>query len=127
MTGSEHIDPMNEILARDPRYQPEAYEFVRDGLGVTVRKLKAPRHISGQELLAGLRTYALKEFGPMAKTVLNGWGICRTEDFGAIVFNLVDAGLLGKTEEDRLDDFSDGYDFDEAFRRPFLPSAHFSQ
>lgn len=122
MNGSENSDPMQAILARDLRYQPEAYEFVREGLGVTVRKLKAPRHISGQELLDGLRSYALQEFGPMAKTVLNGWGICRTEDFGAIVFNLVDVGLLGKTEEDRLEDFSNGYDFDEAFRKPFRPS-----
>ncbi len=121
----KHPEPGNllkEILSRDPRYTIEAYAFVRDGLEFTVRRLDDPRHVSGQELLAGLRDYALEEFGPMAKTILNGWGIERTEDFGEIVFNMVETGLLGKTENDSRADFANGYDFDEAFRQPFRPT-----
>ena len=109
------------ILARDPRYTAEAYALVRAGLDYTVRRLEKPRHVSGQELLDGIREFALAEFGPMTKTVFNGWGINRTEDIGEIVFNMVETGLLGKTEKDSRADFANGYDFDEAFRKPFRP------
>ena len=114
-------DLLEDILARDPRYTAEAYAFVRAGLDHTVRRLEKPRHVSGQELLDGIREFALAEFGPMTKTVLNGWGIKRTEDVGEIVFNMVETGLLGKTEKDSRADFANGYDFDEAFRKPFQP------
>ncbi|NQT93736.1 MAG: hypothetical protein HQ559_13330 [Lentisphaerae bacterium] len=80
------------------------------------------RHVSGAELLDGLRVYALQEFGPMAVTVLNAWGIRATDDIGDIVFQLVESGVLGKTDEDRRDDFAGVYDFDEAFTKPFLPT-----
>jgi uncharacterized repeat protein (TIGR04138 family) len=112
------------ILARDTRYAAEAYLFVRAGLDFTVRRLEKPRHISGQELLDGIREFALAEFGPMTKTILNGWGIRQTEDVGEIVFNMVETGLLGKTEKDSRADFANGYDFDEVFRKPFLPAGH---
>ena len=118
--GPEEL--LKEILSRDPRYTLEAYAFVRGGLEFTVHQLKKPRHISGQELLEGIREFAIEEFGPMSKTVLNGWGIQRTEDVGEIVFNLVETGLLGKTDEDNRADFANGYDFDEAFRKPFKPA-----
>jgi len=114
-------DLLEGILARDPRYTAEAYTFVRAGLDHTVRRLEKPRHVSGQELLDGIREFALAEFGPMTQTVLNGWGIKRTEDIGEIVFNMVETGLLGKTEKDSRADFANGYDFDEAFRKPFRP------
>ncbi len=117
-TAEELLDG---ILARDPRYTIEAYAFVRGGLDSTVRSLENQRHVSGQELLEGIRKFAIEEFGPMTKTVLNGWGIKQTEDIGEIVFNMVETGLLGKTDEDNRADFADGYDFDEAFRKPFRP------
>lgn len=113
---------LQTVLARDPRYTPEAYAFVRAGLDYTVRRLEKPRHVSGQELLDGIREFALAEFGPMTHTVLNSWGIRRTEDVGEIVFNMVETGLLGKTDKDSRADFANGYDFDEAFRKPFRPS-----
>ena len=120
------VDPseiLKEILRRDPRYSEAAYAFVRAGLDFTVRRLKKPRHVSGGELLEGLREFALNEFGPMARTTLAEWGITRTEDVGEIVFNMVESGLLGKTDEDSRADFAGGYDFDQAFREPFLPAA----
>jgi uncharacterized repeat protein (TIGR04138 family) len=73
-------------------------------------------------LLGGIREYALEQFGPMAYTVLDRWGIKKCEDFGDIVFLLVDYGVLGKTEHDRREDFAGGYDFKDAFVRPFEPS-----
>jgi len=122
MNQANPSDLLSEILNRDPRYTLEAYSFVRDGLDFTVRRLKKPRHVSGGELLEGLREFALEEFGPMTKTTLAEWGITCTEDIGEIVFNMVETGLLGKTDEDSRADFAGGYDFTEAFRRPFEPS-----
>jgi uncharacterized repeat protein (TIGR04138 family) len=118
---------LDAVLAKDPRYAREAYHFLREALDYTQRTLSKAnqgkmRHVSGQELLAGIRAYALQQYGPMALMLLNEWGIHRCEDFGELVFNLVDAGVLSKTESDSRADFANGYDFDEAFRKPFLPS-----
>lgn len=116
------------IYAEDRSYQKVAYGFVRRALEYTVKKVadsgeeRASRHISGYELLEGIREFALEQYGPMTKTVLNGWGIYNCEDFGKIVFKMVEYKLLGKTEEDSLDDFKNGYDFYEAFEEPFLPN-----
>ena len=114
-------DLLAPILEADKRYTAEAYLFVREGLDHTVRRLEKPRHVSGQELLEGIREYALQEFGPVAKRVLSEWGIRECLDFGHIVFNLVNHGLLGKTAEDSIEDFTGGYDFAEAFLAPFRP------
>jgi len=116
------------ILDEDSRYDEQAYLFMREALDHTIQTLDKPvdgpgRHVSGQELLGGIRTFAVDEFGPMALTVLGKWGVHSTQDFGNIVFNLVDKGILGKTEEDSLEDFLHGYTFDEAFRNPFIPES----
>lgn len=128
MQPNEYEDLLAQIVRADPRYPAEAYAFLRVGLDFAVKLYAKPdhgpgRHVSGRELLEGLRQCALKEFGPMAFTVLGTWGIHRTEDFGELVFNLVNRGLLGKTPEDKKEDFAGGYDFEEAFVQPFLPRA----
>ncbi len=115
-----------EICKKDPRYNPDAYFFLVEALDVTVKDIrkKQPdhgRHVSGKELLEGSKEVALDEFGPMSFTVLAEWGIHSTQDFGEIVFNLVEAGRLGKTESDSREDFKDGYLFAEAFLQPFEP------
>ncbi len=114
------------ILKDDPRYAPDAYQFARETLDFTSAMLTKPargeeRHISGRELLEGMRKYALQEYGAVAMTVLNSWGIFRCEDFGQIIFNLVEKGFLRKTEQDSIHDFDGSYDFETAFRKPFLP------
>jgi uncharacterized repeat protein (TIGR04138 family) len=117
------------ILLKDPRYTREAYLLVRDALDFTKKNLtrgvpiNEHEHVTGQELLGGLRDYLLAQFGPMAITVLEEWGIKRCEDFGEIVFNIVEAGLFSKTDTDSREDFQSGYDFDDAFRKPFLPQS----
>jgi uncharacterized repeat protein (TIGR04138 family) len=114
------------ITNRDQRFHRDAYLFVREALDHTQRKVhqakkQQVRHVTGQELLEGIREFALIQYGPLALTLLTEWGVTRCEDFGEIVFNLVESGLLSKTEEDSRKDFTGGYDFQEAFRRPFLP------
>ena len=108
-----------DVAQKYGRYKPNAYRFTLDAVHYTVQGLEEIRHVSGVELLDGIRRLALERFGPMAKTVFEQWGILRTEDFGEIVFQLVDEGLLGKTEQDKLSDFARGYDFNEAFVRGF--------
>lgn len=118
------------ICKEDPRFERKAYDFVRLGLDHTVKELRKKdaeraeksRHVSGPELLDGLRVYALDQFGPMAKTVLNAWGVKRCSDFGDIVFNLIEYNVFSKTENDRREDFADIFDFEEAFVKPFQPT-----
>lgn len=119
-------DTVTEIVKKDPRYQADAYFFLVEALDVTVKNIRKNqpdhgRHVSGRELLEGIKEYALDEFGPVAHTVFAEWGIHTTQDFGEIVFNLVEAGRLGKTESDSREDFKNGYTFDEAFLLPFEP------
>ena len=104
------------ILEQEPKYKFEAYSFGMAGLHYTVSRLPAPRHVTGRELCGGLRDYALEQFGPMARTVLEYWGIRSTVDFGKIVFLLIEAELLKKTEGDSIHDFENVYDFDQAFQ-----------
>jgi len=106
---------VEEIINKDPRYKADAYEFVMRALWFTQKKLKKQGHLSGRELLNGIREFVLDQYGPMAKTVLKHWGIESTDDFGEIVFNMVEHGLLHKTETDSRDDFKDVYNFDKAF------------
>ena len=120
-------EALDSIVASDPRYERDAYVFVRDALDFTTKQQKKAkgtsiRHVSGPELLEGVRQYALKEFGPMVMTVFDNWGIHSCEDVGNTVFNLISAGIFGKTEEDAIEDFKNVYDFKEAFVKPFAPA-----
>ncbi len=119
-------EALDSIVRSDPRYQRDAYVFLRDALDFTTKQQKKSkgtsiRHVTGPELLEGLRQYALREFGPMVITVFDSWGIHSCEDVGNMVFNLIGAGIFGKTEEDSVEDFRNVYDFQEAFVTPFSP------
>ena len=117
---------VEKILERDARFAREAYHFIREALDFTQKLISREnkgtvRHVTGQELLEGIRQYALQQYGPMTMTVLEEWGVNHSRDFGELVFNMVENGLLAKTEKDTRDDFQNGYDFAEAFRKPFWP------
>jgi uncharacterized repeat protein (TIGR04138 family) len=121
-------ETLEQILASHPQYPRDAYLFVREALDHTQKNITKSgrgklRHITGQELLAGIREYALQQFGPMTITVFEEWNIRACSDFGELVFNMVDSGMLAKTEQDSRADFATGYNFDDAFRKPFLPSS----
>ena len=120
-------EALESIVANSPRYHRDGYIFLRDALDFTTtqqKKIKgvSVRHVTGPELLDGVRQYALKEFGPMVITVFDSWGIQSCEDIGHMVFNLIGVGVFGKTEEDSIKDFKNVYDFEEAFVRPFAPT-----
>ncbi len=108
-------DPLTSILRKDPRYPREAYHFVRDALQFTNESTGEARHVSARELLEGIRVLARQQFGPLAKWVLADWNIRTTDDFGNIVFNMIEAGEMGKTPQDDVSDFARAYDFAEVF------------
>jgi uncharacterized repeat protein (TIGR04138 family) len=118
-------EKLDLIVEQDPRYDREAYHFLRDALDYTIKQRKKAKesgdHVTGQQLLDGIRQYALKEYGPMVPTVLGYWGVRRCEDFGEMVYNFIREGIFGKTENDSIDHFSGGYNFHEAFVVPYLP------
>jgi len=119
---------VEQVIQRDGRYHREAYAFVRDALEHTQKNIvrvskEAMRHVSARELLDGIRAYGLHVYGPMTLLVLNDWGIRRCDDFGEIVFNLIESGLFAKTDQDNREDFKTGYQFEEAFKKPFLPNS----
>ncbi len=110
---------IRDIAREEQAYKEDAYFFVFEALEHTMKKLSREGHVSGRELLEGIRDLALEKFGPMARTVLSHWGVCATRDFGRIVFILVERDLLGKKPEDSIEDFADVYDFESVFDQPY--------
>ena len=114
-------DAVDDLRSRGSHYAREAYVFVVAALGETVRQLPpersadpARRHLSGRELLLGVIRIAREEFGPLAPMVFDEWGVRATEDVGAIVFQLVEAGQLSARPEDTLADFTCGIELGAA-------------
>ncbi|MFZ4716539.1 MAG: Minf_1886 family protein [Chthoniobacterales bacterium] len=127
MNVSGFQEAVASAVSRDGRYRPEGYQFLRDSLDATIKRRSKGRkdppasHVTASELLDGFRNLALKEFGPMAPTVLEYWGIASCVDVGRMVFHLVECGAFSRTEEDTFEGFEKGFDFHEAFVVPFLP------
>ncbi len=131
MSGQPH--PFIQLLKRDSRYKLDAYQFVRESLAYAQDELgmgqqqevededdpPADAHLTGQQLCEAIRQMALEQFGLMARIVLESWGIRSTSDFGEIVYNLIEIGLMKKSDRDRREDFNDVFDFAEAFEREF--------
>ncbi len=105
---------IDNLAVKRGRYSPEAYYFTLDALNRTVAGLSVRRHLSGPELLAGIVRVASERFGPDTRHIFDSWGVSVTGDFGNIIFDLVDIGLLSKTDDDRPEDFADVFDLDEA-------------
>lgn len=127
MAANKFLEVVALIRKEDDRYATGAYVFLRQALDHTLKRIRkreggVTRHITGAELCEGIRDYGLEQYGPMARTLLEEWGIRSTEDFGEIVFNLIDYGIFGKTDEDSREDFRQIFTFEEAFSKPFRPS-----
>lgn len=123
-------DAVEKIIEQDRRYARDAFFFVRDALEITKRQVhkenrerREEKHVTGQQLLDGIRKFALKEYGPMTVTVFEEWGVRDCKDFGEIVFCMVEIGCFAKTKEDSRTDFQNGYNFADAFQKPFWPAS----
>ena len=140
---SDVQNPVTQLLQDDPRYQLEAYQFVREALtyaqeevmGQSADRPSEPkvesgtedapaaaevdRHLTGQQLCEAIRRYALEQFGYMAQVVLKNWGVTTTSDFGEIVYNLIRIGFMKKPASDRREDFDNVYNFEQAFCAQF--------
>ena len=125
--------PIIKVLKNDTRYKLEAYEFVREALAYAQDKMgidnsevtddddqaAKERHLTGQQLCEASRKYALEEYGMMSRLVLESWGIYSTSDLGDVVYNMIEAQLMKKSESDRREDFNDVFDFVDAFESNF--------
>lgn len=108
-TTVEEPDPVEDVIDEGDAFDPaDSDELDLDAAPVS-------RHVSGQQLCLGLRDFAIEQYGLLARTVLRSWGVTRCDDFGHIVFAMVDGGLMQKTDQDELEDFADVYDFNDAF------------
>ena len=128
---NEHHLAIFELLQQDQRYHLEAYLFVRDALAYAQKVMKMPattdegsdakqdHHLTGQQLCQAIREFALEQFGFMAKTVLNSWGIHTTGDLGEIVYNLIRIKEMRKSKTDHREDFDEQFEFDNAFEPRF--------
>ncbi len=119
MNACDPTKVLAELQERNPRFHRRAYVFLIDALHGVIAGMDERRHISGQELVEGVRGLAMQRFGPLARTVLEYWGINTTDDLGEIVFALVDIGVLVKQEQDRPEDFQDLFDFEEVFEHNY--------
>lgn len=111
---------IREIRMKDNRFAEDAYIFVMEALEFTVSSLEERRHVSGRELLDGIVGFSRLQFGMLAFSVLESWGIRATDDFGAIVFHLVEAGILARQESDSLDDFDDVFDLESELAKNYF-------
>jgi uncharacterized repeat protein (TIGR04138 family) len=139
-------EELARIIAGDPRYSIDAYAFILQSLDLAghqkakgqdqkhdgasdadakqrskasaARSIRTrPRgHVSGRELCEAVRKLALRQYGLLAATVLNHWGVHSTSDIGDVVYNLITAGDLEKTPADARSDFDNVFDFDRTLR-----------
>lgn len=125
MKNVEFHNTVKKIFLKDGRYAPDAYEFVNDAVIFTVKLFEQDkgksRHVSGMELLVGVKEYAIKKFGPMAYEIFEEWGIRDGMSVGNIVFNMLEYNLLSKTEKDSIEDFKIDFNFEEELKKPFMP------
>lgn len=125
MKNLEFYNTVRKILLNDSRYAPDAYEFINDAVIFTVKLFEQEkgksRHVTGVELLIGVKELAIKKFGPMSYEIFQEWGIRDGMAVGNIVFNMLDYGLLSKTEKDSIEDFSVAFNFEEELKKPFMP------
>ncbi|MFH1276994.1 MAG: Minf_1886 family protein [Candidatus Eisenbacteria bacterium] len=110
---------IDRIRAKDPGFREEAYVFLLQSLDVTLERIGEKRHVTGRELLEGVRELALHRYGPTARMVFEHWGLRATEDFGRIVFRFVEEGILSKTEADSIEDFTGVFDFRRVFEEEY--------
>jgi uncharacterized repeat protein (TIGR04138 family) len=109
------IQALRQLVSEEKAYPINAYVFLYQALDRTQNMVGVRRHVTGQELLEGVRELAIELFGPLTLMVFKHWNLTCSEDFGRMVFHLVERELMGKTDEDKLEDFSSNYDFQEAF------------
>lgn len=119
-------DAIKRIIEVDPRYSPDAYDFIGKAVTYTAKRLKRHKkngnpHVSGKELLEGVCHYATTQFGPMANAVMREWGLTSGRAVGDVVFNMINERLLRKSENDTLDDFDIDFDFEAELAKPFQP------
>lgn len=127
MQVAQFEESVASIIRRESRYDGFAYFFLKDALDFTLKRVMEEtggqgRHVSGKELLEGFRDLAIEQFGPMAATLMDEWGVRECRDVGNMVFQLIEEQVFGKQDSDKPEDFNEVFDFHKALREPFLPA-----
>jgi len=127
MQAAQFEQSVVSIIRREGRYDAHAYFFLKESLDFTLKRVMEEtggkgRHVSGKELLEGFRDLALEQFGPMAATLMDEWGVMECRDVGNMVFHLIEEQVFGRQESDKPEDFDSAFDFRKALREPFLPA-----
>lgn len=126
-------ETVKRIMYKDRRYHFDSYAFVNDAVIYTVKKFESQRstgeskHVSGEELIVGVLEYATKMFGPLAYEVFCEWNIKDGISIGNVVFNMLEFGLLSKTEEDSIDDFNITTNFEKSLSAQFIAPSCFDK
>lgn len=105
-------------------YAEEAYSFVRESMETAKEqcgKTGENTHVSAKELYMGTCKHALESFGPLAPEVLAYWGVSSADDIGAIVYNLIEAGVFGRSKGDTREQFHDLPPLQEILDEPYSP------
>jgi len=113
-------DVLTRLRERGERYDDRAYLFVLASIEYLQGKLTERRHVTGPEVTHACRDLALHQYGLLARSVLEHWGIHGTEDFGRIVYSLVDVGVLVTQPGDKVEDFHGVYGFEQAFDEGYV-------
>jgi uncharacterized repeat protein (TIGR04138 family) len=126
MQAAQFEESVASIIRREGRYDGHAYFFLKDALDFTLKRVMEEtggkgRHVSGKELLEGFRDLAIEQFGPMAATLMDEWGVKECRDVGNMVFLLIEEQVFGRQESDKPEDFDGVFDFRRSLREPFLP------
>ena len=96
---------IKQLLQQDSRYAEEAYRFISDAVTFTVNRLDEHRHVNAGELITGIRDFAEHEYGVLARSVLENWGICSASDVGELVYHLISVQILSASPGDQRSDF----------------------
>ena len=126
MQPTQFTDAVQAVAEREPRFDIGAYFFLKEALDFTVKRVMESndgehRHVSASELLIGFRDLSIREFGPMASTMMSEWGVHSCSDIGQMVFLLIEEGVFGKQDSDTLEDFAELFPLHETLTAPFIP------
>ena len=112
-------DLVAQLRAAHPTIAVQAYSLVLTAMQHAMASLPDRRHLTGAELADAVRVLALAGYGPMARLVLESWGLTSTADIGQVVYALAEVDLINPGDGDTVRDFDDVYAFANAFDRDF--------
>lgn len=97
-------------MDKHQKYHLFAYHFLYTVSNLTAhhapsKRHKTPTHLTAKEFYLAVCERAIQEYGPLAKLVLERWGLKTNRDLAEAVFHMVEAGIFRKQRHESKDDF----------------------